>query len=206
MNFTATYEDGTNAIADLNAFAKIIGLEACAHKRYSHLLLLQLFGSAQSGFLNPAKVVSQIRVLEGLEESHGLKAATPFKHPSLKGLWHQHYLEDDLRCFSMNIQKGLGKYGIPYVDAKIAEAVASGEERYFTAEDAAHIANDVVSSNWQRLKNDQAVTGEWLIFAMHKDQKYYLCIGKHDTGDENIRAQIDAICLQEFPFLREVLE
>ena len=205
LSFKATHDDGSDATADLLSFAKKIGLDSAAGDRYSFLLLLQLYGSAISGSLNPSKVVSQIRVLEGLEANNGLKAATPFKRDALKGLWHQHHFEDGLSSFAKNIKRGLNKFGMPYVSQKIAEAEAAGEERYFTAEDIANIAHDAVSLNWQRLQESEALTGEWLIFAKHEGSNYYLSLGKHNSGDDYLRAQIDAVCLQEFPFLKSIL-
>ena len=201
----ATHSDGSDATPMFLSFAEGIGLKSVAAGRYSFLLLLDLFGGVQSGKLNPAKIVSQIRVLEGIEAGSGLKAATLFKHPPLKGLWHQHYLEDGLPSIARNIQKGIRKFGLPWIEQKVADAKASGEERYFTEADAAQIAHDAVVSNWERLIDNEALTGEWLIFAQYEGKNYYLCLGKHESGDDLLRSQIDTICLQEFPFLKDIL-
>lgn len=204
--FKATRSDGSDTTSELLSFAGAIGLESVVAGRYSFLLLLELFGATQSGMLNPAKVVSQIRVLEGVEAARGLKAATPFKHPPLQGLWHQHYLEDGLPSMACNIQKGIDKFGLPWFKQKIADAKASGEERYITEADVVQIAHDAVVSNWERLINSEALTGEWLIFAKHEGKNYYLSLGKHNSGDNLLRSQIDAVCLQEFPFLQNILD
>lgn len=203
--FKATRSDGSDATSELLSFAKAIGLESIAAGRYSFLLLLELFGSARSGMLNPAKIVSQIRFLEGIEAANQLKAATLFKHPPLQGLWHQHYLEDGLQSVAHNIQKGIKQFGLPWFAQKIADAKASGEEKYVTGADVAQIAHDAVVSNWQRLADNEALTGEWLIFAKHQGRNYYLILGKHNSGDDLLRSQIDAVCLQEFPFLKNIL-
>ncbi|WP_162232485.1 hypothetical protein [Methylogaea oryzae] len=169
------------------------------------MLLLELFAAAKSGMPHPAKVVSQIRVLEGVEAARGLKAATQFKHPPLQGLWHQHYLEDGLASMAQNIRKGIDKFGLPWVNQKIADAKLSGEERYFTEADVTQISHDATASNWERLINNEALTGEWLIFAKHEGKNYYLSLGKHDSGDELLRARIDTICLHQFAFLKDIL-
>ncbi|MBC3810518.1 hypothetical protein [Undibacterium aquatile] len=205
LSFNATFADGTDANSELRNFAEYIGLESVTSDRYSFLLLLQLFDAAKSGHLNPAKVVSQIRVLEGLEANNGLKAPTPFNRPALKGLWHQHYLEDGMESFAKNFLKGLDKFGLPYFNQKIVEAEFAGEERYVTEADIPHIVNDAVSSNWERLVETESLTGEWLIFAKYESRNYYLCIGKHKSGDDYLRSQIDAVCLKEFPFLQSIL-
>ena len=203
--FQATHDDGSDATAELQSFAEAIGLESAISGKYSFLLLLELFGATQSGVLNPAKVVSQIRVLEGVEAGRGLKTAPQFKHPPLKGLWHQHYLEDGLPSVARNIERAYGKFGLPWVEQKIADAKASSEEKFFTEADAAEIAYDAVVSNWQRLIDSEALTGEWLVFAKHEGTNYYLCLGKHTSGDDLLRSRIDAICLHEFPFLKNIL-
>jgi hypothetical protein len=204
--FQATYSDGSDAMSDLLAFAKAIGLESATSGRYSVLLLLQLFGATKSGMLNPAKVVSQIRTLEGAEIGHGLKAATPFKHPPLQGLWHQHYLEGGVRSMAINIRKGLRRFGLPWVQQRVADAKASGEKRYFTVADVPQIANDAVASNWVRLKQHSALTGEWIVFAKYEGNNYYLSIAEHKSDHLSLRAQIDAICVKEFSFLKGILD
>ncbi|APO97415.1 hypothetical protein [Xanthomonas vesicatoria] len=203
--FEATRDDGSDATPELLSFSAAIGLESVVPGRYSVLLLLQLFGAAKSGMLNPAKVVSQIRILEGVAAANGLKAATQFKRPPLEGLWHQHYLEDGLPNLAINLKKGMCRLGIPSFEKKIADAEASREERYVTEADIAEIAYDVVVSNFERLKDDESLTGEWIIFAKHNEKNYYLILGKHNSGDELLRSQIDAFCLAEFPFLKTIL-
>jgi len=49
------------------------------------------------------------------------------------------------------------------------------------------------------------MTGEWIIYAEHESQKFYLCLAKHNDGDETIRERIGRVCVREFPFLRDVL-
>ena len=205
QRFQATYNDGSDATSELLSFAEAIGLESIISGRYSYLLLLELFGATHSGMLNAAKVISEIRVLEGVDAGGGLKASSQFKHPPLQGLWHQHYLEDGLSCMTYNIRKGIRKFGIPWVNKKVEDENEYVELRSFTDIDAAQIAHDVVASNWERLINNEALTGEWLIFAKHEGKNYYLSLGRHDSGDELLRSQIDAICLQEFSFLKDIL-
>lgn len=110
-----------------------------------------------------------------------------------------------MECFAKNIQKSLKKFEIPYFEQKIPEAGSAGEEQYVTEADISHIVNDSVSSNWERLIETESLTGEWLIFAKYESRNYYLCIGKHKSGDDYLRSQIDAVCLKEFPFLQSIL-
>ena len=203
--FTATDDNGMDMSAELANFANFIGLDTAAPNRYSILLVLGLFGGYKSGHLNPAKIIHEIKALEGIGTSSQLKPASLFKHPPLKGLWHKHYLEDGLRPFAINIQKGLKKHGIPFVKQRILEAQIAGEERYVSIEDCKLIADDVIHGNWMRLAKSEALTGEWIVYAQHEGKNYYLCLGKHDSGDDELRKQIEVVCCQEFTFLTTLL-
>lgn len=194
--------DGRDLKPGLEGFAKIYGLESLAPGRSSLLLLLELYVGANAGTLNPGKVIDQIRVLEGQLPSRGLKKAAPFKGKKLRGLWHQHYLESGLPSMAINLQKGLKIYGIPWLKQQIE---GQGADDVITAADCHRIAHDAVVSNWERLIKQEKLTGEWLIFAHHEGQNYYLCLGKHTTGDDVLRSRIDAVCLQEFDFLKKLL-
>lgn len=204
--FKLTAADGTDMTEEIAGFASAIGLECYAPGRYSLLLTLGLFGGWKSGMQNPAKVMREIQALEGIGEASSLKPPIQNRHPPLKGLWHKHYLEDGLPSMALNLRAALKQYGIPLFKQRIADAEASGEERYVTAADVAAIADDVVRGNWERRMAAQALTGEWLIFAQHEGLNYYLCLATHDTSTyADVRVQIDAICCQEFPFLSELL-
>lgn len=111
-----------------------------------------------------------------------------------------------MASFAINIQHGLKHYGIPYLAKKVQEAKESGEERYFTIEDVVPIVNDVVHGNWQRLREAERLTGEWIVFAKHEGLNYYLTLTTHDrTLHQDDRQQIENICYPEFPFLQEIL-
>lgn len=203
--FQAQGPDGCDITQELLRLADIAGLERNVPGRYSVLLLMGLWAGLQHGQLNLEKVRIEIEALEGLRPGSSLKPASQFKHPPLQGLWHKHYLESGLAPVARNLRKGIRRYGMPHVERKVADALASVEERFFSEQDISLIAQDVVMGNWQRLVADSALTGEWLIFAEHMGKNHYLCLGRHTSGDESLRAQIDAVCLKEFPFLSDIL-
>jgi hypothetical protein len=206
QRFVLTAENGDDMTAEIDNFANCIGLERAAPSRYSKLLVLGLFGGWKSGRLNPAKVMHEINALEGIGKPSQLKPPIMNKHPPLKGLWHKHYLEDGLGAVSINIGKGLKKYGLPLFNRRIKYAQETGEELNFYAEDIPSLVNDVVSGNWMRLVSEKKLTGEWIIYAQHNDKNYYLCLCTHENNShDSIRQQIDAICCQEFPFLSTLL-
>ena len=191
---------------EMVGFAEMIGLEAAVSNRYSALLLLGLYGGLKSEQLNPAKVVNEVRALEGIAQPSSLKGPIRFKYPPLKGLWHKHYLPDGLPTMTRNVQNALRVYGLPYFRTMIDEARATGEQRFVTAEHVRHIANDAVHGNLQRRIADHTMTGEWIIYAKHEGENYYLCLATHDEATHAlVRQQINAICCKEFPFLSALL-
>ena len=157
-------------------------------------------------FSVPLSPRPQINALEGLGPPSQLKAPIQNKYPPLKGLWHKHYQLNGLRSLAMNIGNALKRYGLPYAQQKVNEAKAAGELRYFSAEDVKPIVNDALHNNFVQLGKDGAVSGEWLVFAKHEGNNYYLCLTTHDTSQHaQVRQTIDAMCCREFPCLPALL-
>ena len=192
--------------AELARFIEMTRLDQIAPNRYSILLVLHLFGGWKSGRQGPEKIIHEIKALES-GRTTGFKAPIKNKHPPLKGLWHKHYLQDGLASLTENVKLAHKKYGMPFFEQKIREAKEAGEERYVTAEDVSAIAADFVHGNLGRRRADEAMTGEWLMFAKHEGQNYYLAITTHNSdAHTQIRQQIDSVCCTEFPFLSKLLE
>lgn len=208
-NLTAKDQAGNDiseqVSAEFDAILQATRLEQIAPGRISLLFLLSFFGAYKAGRINPFQVAREIEALEK-GESAGLKPPIQNRHPPLKGLWHKHYMQPGIASLAMNIQHGLKRFGIPYVQQKVREAAEAGEERFFTIEDIAPIANDAVQGNWQRLREADRLTGEWIVFAKYEGKNYYLTLATHDkTTHEHERQQIENICCREFPFLEELL-
>lgn len=207
QHFSARTEDGKDVFAELQNFANGIGLEQAAPGRYSFLLVLGLFGSLKAGVLDPAKVVHEIRALEGIGPPSQLKPPIQNRHQPLKGLWHKHYMEDGVRSTAINVRKGLKRHGIPLFEQRIQEAEEAGQERYLSGEDIPALVNDTIGGNLGRLAAAEALTGEWIMFAQHEGRNYYLCLATHECNThDHVRRQIDVVCCLEFPFLSAVLE
>lgn len=203
---TGMDQDGNDIAVEIESFRQFILLEQIAPGRYSFLLLMSLFGGWKSGMVDPHKVVHEIKLLESGEASP-LKPPIQNRYPPLKGLWHKHYLEQGMASLAQNVKRGFDKYGMPYFDQKITEAEDAGETHYMTIEDVQALAADVVHGNLKRLREAEAMTGEWILFAKHEGKNYYLDITTHNKSlHEHVRKNIDTLCCHEFPFLRELLE
>ena len=173
--------------------------------RYSISFLLDLLYGFESSTINIDAVMHEVNFLEGLNDNSKTKEQSQFRRPPLQGLWHKHYEDTSLSGLAMNVKNALNSYSIPYFEEKIIEARESGEERYMTAEDIKYIVNDAVSGNLQKRRGENKMTGEWIVYASYEGKKYYLCLAKHNHGDDFIRKKIDNTGIYEFPFLSDVL-
>jgi hypothetical protein len=205
----AKADDGTDISAEisaeLEALIEATRLDDIAPGRISVLFLLDLFGAFRAGRVNPFRIATEVASLEK-GESNGLKPPIQNRHEPLKGLWHKHYMQTDKRAMAINVQHGLKQFGIPYLQRKVQEAKESGEQRYFTVDDVGPLTMDAVHGNWKRLQEAEKLTGEWIVFAKHEGKNYYLCLATHDKSTHaDLRQQIDAIAVREFPFLEVLL-
>ncbi|MDD2674216.1 MAG: hypothetical protein PHF81_04995 [Flavobacterium sp.] len=67
-----------------------------------------------------------------------------------------------------------------------------------------YISNSIIS--FIQAMHDKAIhskklTGEWLIYKRHNNINYYLCLAKHNEGDQEIYDNKILKCFQEFPEL-----
>jgi hypothetical protein len=198
--------NGEDLTAEFEHFTSMCGLDQLVPGRYSRLLLLSLYGGLKAGTVDPNQVIYEIAALEGLGPVSKTKPPVQNKYPPLKGLWHKHYRESGLPSLGMNVKKGLGRYGIPFFEKKMREAEEAGEVRHVKLADLDAIVADMVPGNLQRLADDQAMTGEWLIYACYRSKNYYLCVGTHHKETHpQLRQLIDCMCCEDFPFLAELL-
>jgi hypothetical protein len=191
--------------AEVEELIVATGLDQIAPGRISGLFLAVLFVAFKAGRIDPFLIAREIEALEKGEPT-GLKPPIQNKHSPLKGLWHKHYMQSDLRSLAINVQRGLKQFGIPYFQQKIREAEKARELRYFSIEDVRPLTRDIIHGNLERLRQAEKLTGEWIVFAKHEGQNYYLSLATHDTSTHaGLRQQIDATCCREFPFLEELL-
>lgn len=191
--------------ARMQVFYSALNHDGILNERCSSQILLDLFFGMQSFGVRPLTVIDEIKSLEKLKISQ-TKPATPFRGRYLGGLWHKHYMNGDVASLAQNVKSALDEYRIPFFDKRIREAQAAGEKRLVTKEDVPKIVDDVLRNNLARRRSEGKMTGEWVIYAQHESQNFYLCLAKHDDGDEKIREKIERICLWEFPFLKDVFQ
>ncbi|MFD3223552.1 hypothetical protein [Rahnella aceris] len=185
-----------------------IGITKEILDRCSLIFIMQIYGTYMSRAENPYKIGDEILHLEGLSRrgQSSTKPATMFNRKAyLKGLWHKHYLGSSVSDMAINLMGALHNYGLPKLEADVNEVMSSGEERYFTPEDAGRIAHEAAVENFLRRSQEQRLTGHWIIYAVHEGQNFYLSLGRHNSDEAEIRRNIDTVAVLEFPFLSEIL-
>ncbi|MBB5373824.1 hypothetical protein [Acidocella aromatica] len=120
-------------------------------------------------------------------------------------MWKKHYLVGGLESLVTNIQLGFGSKR-KILKRIIAEHWNPGTAHLPLKIQAQNISNAVCNLFAERAYN-QSLTGEWIVYAQHEGQNYYLCLALHKEGDDPKKVNdiiFDRIkhgCLYEFPFL-----
>lgn len=200
-------------IEELEDLSNELGLGKVT-SRISKLLLIQISILLNAGGKNISKIIREIEIFEWpniYPERIPLKSTTKpeekFKRQKLGGLYHKHFLEDDVNSLLLNIAKPhistckYKKSDAPEVFDKLSEEIFNNIKE---GDDVNHIINSYVYGGYKNSKSNSTLTGEWLVYAKEEGLNYYLCIGEHGN-DEIIRSQIDSICLNEFPFIKNQL-
>ena len=177
--------------------------------RSSRLLYVDLFVWSREFGVNPAAVVQEIRHLEGNEPVlRGTKPAAVFTRKPLAGLRYKHFF--CAAFMARNIQTGLAKGRLQRIAQDAVKKLGQINPSETISEEAAlaishEVARRCVDETLEQRRSKSAITGEWIVYAEHEGQNYYLCLARHSEGDEAIRDRILEFCAAEFPFIREIL-
>lgn len=196
-----TFANGLDVTEALTLFAKESGFEGAAPNRISSFLLLQLLMDELSTGDLSFDVLREVLALEGKGTSV-MRAPTQFTRRPLHGLWHQHYREQNIRSLAINLIKGLRSHGLP----KLEQAAASSTPESPVPFDVDLLAHEAVIDNYERLCLTRSMTGEWIIYSVFEGANYYLCLAKHDTGDDVVFNWISTACVPQFPFLADQIQ
>lgn len=205
--FTVHPEEGriSWSISGLRKFGQDLGFSAEQADRISLTLLFQLFWARLEPmrFGSHFDIVAELRYLEGGRPAN-TKPEDQFTRLPLKGLWKKHYRKADMASFVLNLRNENGPKG-KHLLRVIEEEFAAEQSGYFTMELGGRIAHRAVFDFYANRSQERRMTGEWIIFAEHEGQRYYLCVGSHKTTDADHHAFIVRNCAWEFPFLKQRL-
>lgn len=68
------------------------------------------------------------------------------------------------------------------------------------------LAKELVEKPFERLTDNSRLTGEWIIFSIYNNEKYYLSIDSHKSGDDTIVNNIKEVCCREFVWLQKLMD
>lgn len=163
--------------------------------RMSDLLLFDMYVLDMEFGVSPHDVLKSIKNLEEGEPHSGIKPATMFRKPPLKGLWHKHYFS--AQFLVQNISLALGKDGLE----KLIAEVFDPSKPVITEEMIEEVARRATTEQVEKRDADGEITGEWVIFAKHNGKNYYLALNTHGAGDQFIYDRIMEHCPKNFPDL-----
>jgi hypothetical protein len=192
-------------VAELREFAEAVGLERAAPGRSSVIFMFQVYAHAVAPllFAGYSKIVAEVRMLEGMGAPVGTKPAEQFRHPPLRGLCKKHYILGGISSVAANTMIAFGG-NRRELHRIIQENYNPDTPGLWPLEISRNIANAAVGLYAERSRA-QRLTGEWIIFAQHEGQNYYLCLGGHQEPDTEIFERIKNGCVAEFAFLRSQL-
>ncbi|MFN4175586.1 hypothetical protein [Phenylobacterium sp.] len=142
--------------------------------------------------VTPEEILEPILHLERGEPASGVKPATRFRRPPLKGLWHKHWFS--ARFLAANMLAAMAR-GDP--KAWLLEIVQEGET--LTEDAIARIAERFTTRALEDRDAAKQLTGEWIVFLKRDGANHYLCLATHETGDQRVFDKIINVCSRDFP-------
>ena len=183
---------------DLIPLAGFYGLNQLIPGRFSWLFVLNLMLLKKQSGIDPSSIIDEIRFLEGIGPSQQTKPESQLTGSCLKGLWHKHFLANNISVFAKNIANQLSGRKLENLVNQVFDPSKNAVE---TEEMIGELSHRIVVESLETRAIQGKLTGEWIIFAKEGGQNYYLCVTTHESGDENIANSIKAACLPQFPFL-----
>ncbi|MCE3025745.1 hypothetical protein [Salinicola sp. DM10] len=197
--------NGEDLTAEANDFARHLGLEEVAPGRIARYFLAELYiHTFLTETIDPRRVVKEIASLEGKGLTQ-TKPAAAFKGPVLKGLWHKHHQQIGVPALAMNVLNEGRQDKWKHIEKHLQslEGLAITDTQAWDL--AGALSEEVVRGGLNRRIERQALTGEWFIFTKYEELNYYLCLGKHEDDDEELRLRAINSINNHFPFLRHLL-
>ncbi|WON79113.1 hypothetical protein OK024_08995 [Acinetobacter sp. UGAL515B_02] len=176
--------------------------EELTESRFTSVFLMKMFNAFIKG-ANLDMILSEIRNLERPDENkRRMKPATQFKHKPLEGLWHKHYEQVGISAMALNIKNQIkvSKSFFKDFDEVLNDPMLSLEEK---ASQLAYLSSG--KQYLERIKSGN-LTGEWIVYHIHKNKNYYLNICKHNDDDRIIAEEIKKIALFEFPSFKNEID
>lgn len=179
--------------AELRRYAEVYVGQSELASRISLLFWMDAFVIDKEFGVGPHEILASVKSLEAGETSIGVKPATQFRNPPLRGLWHKHFFA--AQFLAKNIELAHGKNGLK----KLVEEVFHPSKPVITREMIDELAHRFAHEALEKRGDDDKLTGEWIIYVEHDGKKHYLCINTHEAGDQMIYDRIIQLATKDFP-------
>lgn len=144
-------------------------------------------------------VLHEIDVLEGFASNSSTKEPEQFKRRPLHPFWHKHFSTARHLMRNMGERWGLGKSGNRALSAMIEQvAMEYGNQPDLWQKRLAH---DLILGGLNDRAAARRMTGDWIVFAKHQGQNFYLGLATHGDDDEALYERLRQGGEWEFPFL-----
>jgi hypothetical protein len=185
-----------------NLKIKVIGDTTFAH-RMSIGFVARMVELLRTDARDYHSVMSEVRALEGGPQT-STKLATQFRHPPLYPLWHKHFYAPRHTikniCQRWGIDGGRGNNDLNKKLIDISKQYGPEVARW--PSDAGRMLT--LGALGER-SAAQRVTGDWIVFGVHNNKKYYLDLASHEEGNGGDANQLFKKLTDggaaEFPFL-----
>ncbi|MAK66165.1 MAG: hypothetical protein CMH21_06450 [Methylophaga sp.] len=171
--------------------------------RLSQFLLIQLTSISKHGTHDSFLITDVIQELEGV--GRGCKQRVDqFKHMPLKGLFKAHFSGAQFLVRNLVNHWGLEFENSPKFNSLCSYVIEEEQKNPSKFGWQGRLAHEMVISGYKERARQNKLTGEWIIFAKHKNLNYYLCISRHsksNRGDQEIYDFLKLLCEHEYPFL-----
>ncbi|MFL9810005.1 hypothetical protein EQ845_31360 [Pseudomonas putida] len=171
--------------------------------------------AAKLAFLEPYcsesfHILDELLYMEGLARPTQTKDATPFKRPPLVGFWHKHYFSARHMPTNMMVRWGMEQrreqrengLGNKDLDRLMQDYLDRYEGQLGEVWLGEFIQQICVGAFEERAQS-RRLTGDWIVFAMHEGQRYYLDVVPHSASQdsEGLFQHLKQNTGIEFPFL-----
>jgi hypothetical protein len=148
---------------------------------------------------------SILNTIEYIEKDIPIKIVA-FKHKPLLGLKHAHHNSNTFAIQNMlNHWKSMvGKNNEIEFQNNLLESIHNDISNESQQEKVLQILLQKVLYA-SKARNSNKHSGEWIVFGVINDVKYYLCLGTHNEDDQDIYERLKK-CLDEFPILKNIID
>jgi hypothetical protein len=169
------------------------------HERISIALAIRL-ANAFSANVDAFSVLDEIDYLEGIKPTSRTKEEAQFKRPPLQGLWHKHFFSPKHLVKNIGVRWNLDNGGNKGLSTMISEI----QKKHGQDPDVwpSMLAHRLVMGGFEE-RAARGLTGDWIIYAKHENNNFYLDLATHEEGlePEQLLQKLRNGCNAEFPFI-----